>query len=221
MPEARKYFAFDAFGTLFDVHSAARAAAPLIGEHWPRVSEIWRAKQLEYTWIHAGLGRHIPFREATRQGLLYALAVCGCDERQAPRILDEYTRLATYPEVAEVLSGLKAHGARLAVLSNGDPDMLDALARHAGLRDIFEALISVSAAGTFKPAPAVYKLCTDQFGVGPALVTFLSSNRWDIAGAAAFGFRAVWVNRSGAPDEYPHLAADRTIADLRPLLYFD
>lgn len=218
MPDARTHFVFDAYGTLFDVHTPARALAPLIGEGWERLSAIWRYKQLEYTWIHAGLGRHMPFREATRQGLVYALKFCGHDEALAPTILEGYARLETFPDVVPALQALKARGARLAILSNGDPDMLDDLVNNASLGDVFDAVISVEAAGTFKPAPQVYALCTDYFSVAPSAITFMSSNRWDIAGATAFGFETIWINRFGSPDEYPDLPPRRVLATLDPLL---
>ena len=123
-----------------------------------------------------------------------------------------------YPEVAEVLAALKARGAGLAILSNGDPDMLDDAVRAAGLGGLFDAVLSVTAAGIFKPSPAVYRLATERFGCKPGDISFQSSNRWDIAGAKAFGFHAVWINRTAAPDEYPDLRPDRVVRDLRGLL---
>lgn len=217
MPEAVEHFVFDAFGTLFDVHSAARAHAALIGSQWPRVSDIWRAKQLEYSFIHAGIGSHIPFAEATRQGLAYALGVCGLDPALVS-IAEDYARLEAYPEVGQVLAALKGRGARLAILSNGDPETLASLVAHAKLSQLLDAVISVSAAGTFKPNPRVYDLACQRFGQEPGAITFISSNRWDIAGSKAFGFRPVWINRSGARDEYPHLPPERVVSDLTKLL---
>lgn len=217
MVKASGYYVFDAFGTLFDVHSATREHAGKIGPAWTRLSEIWRAKQLEYTWIHAGLGDHIPFRVLTRQGLQYALSVCGLDAALAPQLLETYERLQAYPEVPEVLHQLKSNGAKLAILSNGDMDMLDDIVLNAGLKGLFDAVISVRVAGTFKPVPRVYALATEVFGVQPEDITFLSSNRWDIAGAKAFGFRCIWVNRSGAPDEYPDLSPDQIVSSLSPI----
>ena len=218
MARASAYFVFDAFGTLFDVHSAVREHGAALGAVSGRLSEIWRAKQLEYTWINAGLNRHVSFRELTRQALLYALTVCELDETIAPRLLAAYESLQPYLEVPDVLRQLKIQGARLAILSNGDPDMLEEIARNAGLNGMFDALISVEAAGTFKPDPRVYALATQAFGVSAGDITFLSSNRWDIAGAKAFGFKCIWVNRSGAPDEYPELSADEVISNLSALV---
>lgn len=218
MAKASGYFVFDAFGTLFDVHSAVREQAGSLGAVSSRLSEIWRAKQLEYTWIHAGLDRHIPFRDATRQGLLYALAVCELDVAIAPRLLEAYQRLQAYPEVPDVLHRLKHQGAKLAILSNGDTAMLDDIVGNAGLDGVFDALISAEGAGTFKPVPRVYNLATQAFGVSAGDITFLSSNRWDIAGGKAFGFKCIWVNRSGAPDEYPDLGADQVISNLSALV---
>ncbi len=213
-----EHFVFDAFGTLFDVHSVAREHAAALGPNWLRLSEIWRNKQLEYTWIHAGLNEHIPFREITRQSLQYALRIMSLDQGIAPRLLESYQRLAVFPEVHSVLRALKARGAKLAILSNGDMDMLDDIVENANLAGVFDAVISARVAGTFKPVPKVYALATDVFKVKPGAITFLSSNRWDIAGAASFGFQTIWVNRAGNPDEYPHLPAGKTVRDLAPLI---
>jgi 2-haloacid dehalogenase len=212
-----EHFVFDAFGTLFDVHSVAREHAALLGPNWPRLSEIWRNKQLEYTWIYAGLNEHYPFRDITRLSLHYALRMTGLDEAIAPRLLESYQRLAAFPEVESVLRALKARGAKLAILSNGDTDMLDDLVEGANLDGVFDALISTRVAGTFKPVPKVYALATEVFNVKPDAITFVSSNRWDIAGAASFGFQTIWVNRAGNPDEYPQFPASKTMADLTAL----
>jgi 2-haloacid dehalogenase len=208
-------FVFDAFGTLFDVHSAARENAALLGDKADRVSQIWRAKQLEYTWIHAGIGDvGLPFREITRRSLHYALEVCGVPESVAPQLLGSYQSLAPFVEVPAALRRLKASGAKLAILSNADTDMLDDLVSNARLDGVFDYLISVRVAGTFKPSPRVYALATEVFNCEPGAITFVSSNRWDAAGAKAFGMKTIWVNRSSAPDEYPDHAADKTVPDL-------
>ena len=217
MSSPSQHFVFDAYGTLFDVHSAARQHGGTIGEAWPRLSEIWRNKQLEYTWIYARLDRHVPFREITRRALAYALTVTGQPLALAPKLLETYDRLATFPEVPDVLSALKSRGAKLAILSNGDADMLGPLVQSAGLAGMFDAVFSVASAGTFKPAARVYGLVSDHYRVAPSAITFLSSNRWDVAGARDFGFEPIWINRSGMPDEYPDLPAARVLSNLAPL----
>ena len=214
----RRCYVFDAYGTLFDVHSAVRRFEREIGPAASRLSEVWRAKQLEYTWIYSRLGRHRPFADVTAKGLDYAIATTvevGPDLRS--RLLKSYLSLDPYPEVWRALFALKARSARLAILSNGDPDMLSAVVDYGGFEDIFEAVLSVEAAGVFKPAPAVYALASSALGVAPADITFLSANRWDVAGAKDFGFRSVWVNRNRLPDEYPDLAANLVIEDLSTL----
>lgn len=218
-------FVFDALGTLFDVHSAARTFEALLGDKLAPVSDTWRTKQLEYTWIYAGMyaatGRPAPtFRELTRRSLDYALAQHGVDGALAPRILDAYQRLAAFADVPGALDALRRAGARLAILSNADPDQLDDLVHHAGLDGAFDTLLSVHEAGTFKPVPRVYALATEAFGCAPNDVVFVSSNRWDVAGAKAFGFTPVWVNRARRPDEYPDLPPVRVIDDLSALIEF-
>ncbi len=211
-------YVFDAYGTLFDVHAVAREHEGVLGDAGPHLSEIWRAKQLEYTWIYAGLGQSLPFRQVTRLSLLYALDVCGQSAGLAPQMLESYQRLPVFPEVPGTLRQLKLRGATLAILSNSDTDMLDDLVGSSGLDGVFDHLISARVAGTFKPAPQVYALATDIYGCQPSGITFVSSNRWDAAGAKAFGFRTIWINRSGRPDEYPDWPADRIANDLSALL---
>lgn len=216
-------FIFDAFGTLFDVHAVAREHAASIGPEAARLSDIWRTKQLEYTWIYARADRRgplvvPPFAEITRASLVYALTRCGLDASLAPRLLESYQRLPPFPEVGDALVRLKASGARLAILSNADTGQLDDLVANAGFAGVFEHLISVSAVRSYKPDPAVYALGPAAFDRRPSEMMFVSSNRWDIAGAKAFGYAATWVNRAGLPDEYPGLAADHIITDLSGLL---
>lgn len=213
-------FVFDAYGTLFDVHSAAHEHAAILGGAAARMSEIWRAKQLEYTWIYAAKGvAPPPFRDVTRMSLDYALTDCGCDVRLAPQLFESYRRLQPFPEVRQALGRLKARGAKLAILSNADAAMLDELISGAGLEGVFDHLLSVSAAGTYKPSPRVYALAAKTFGCQPGTMTFVSSNRWDIAGATASGFKTVWINRRGLPEEYPDYPAGQTISSLAGLAF--
>lgn len=219
MADPSPIFVFDAYGTLFDVHSAMREYADALGENAQRCSDIWRAKQLEYTWIYAAVGcgidRPAPsFAELTRVSLAYALAATGCDARLAPDLVAASKRFAPFAEVADNLNALRASGARLAILSNADPETLQSLVAHAGIEAQFEHLLSVRPTGTYKPAPAVYRLATDAFGCTPGAIRFVSSNRWDCAGAKAFGFSTAWINRTSAPPEYDAFAPDRVLQTL-------
>lgn len=212
-------YAFDAYGTLFDVHAAATRQSQSIGPAWERLSQIWRQKHLEYTWIHAQTGRPAPFWTLTERSLDFAIAsVGGLPAGVRENLLGAYRKMETFPEVPRTLAALKSRGAKVAILSNGDPDMLTELVAAANLTSTFDAVISVADAGIFKPSAKVYRLVTDRFAVQPDNVTFLSSNRWDIAGACVFGFRTVWVNRAGAPDEYPDMPAERIVKDLTALV---
>jgi 2-haloacid dehalogenase len=144
--------------------------------------------------------------------------VGGVPDGIKPKLMNAYMTLAAYPEVPDVLAALKARGDKLAILTNGDVDMIDAAVASAGLNGVFDAVLTVSQVGVFKPAPKVYQLATDRFGCSPQDITFLSSNRWDVAGGHVFGFNTTWVNRVGAPDEYPDMPAGRVVKDLRALL---
>lgn len=211
-------YVFDAYGTLFDVHSAVGRYREEVGPKSDLLSAIWRAKQLEYTWIHARVERPATFSALTEQSLDYAIAaIGGIQKGLREELLSGYRSLAPYPEAPDVLDDLKGAGARLAILSNGDPEMLDAAVHSAGFDGVFDAVLSVSAVGIFKPAAACYKMATDFFGVDPAAISFQSSNRWDIAGAHVFGFKTVWINRAGAPDEYPDFPAHRIVKSLAEL----
>ena len=214
-----KYFVFDAYGTLFDVHSAAGKYRDEIGADWDRLSQVWRAKHLEYTWIYGRLGIAKDFWTLTGDSLDYAIAsVGGIPAGMRAKLLDAYLTLDAYDEVPDVLRGLKKAGATTAILSNGDPDMLDAAIKSAGIANLLDAAVSVKDAGTFKPDFKVYELVTSRFGCAAGAVSFQSSNRWDAAAAKAFGFQAVWINRMNMPSEYNDLAPDHVVSDLRPLL---
>jgi 2-haloacid dehalogenase len=213
-------YVFDAYGTLFDVHAAAEREKDVIGPSWQELSRTWRTKHIEYSWHHAFTGKPATFWQLAECSLDYAIAALGggLSGEVRGRLLASYRVMAAYPEVREVLAQLKARGDKLAILSNGDPDMLDDAVRAAKLDGQFDAVLSVSAASTFKPQMKVYQLVLDRFGGSAGDVSFQSSNRWDIAAAKAFGFRCAWVNRTGAPDEYPALAPDRVAKDLRALV---
>ena len=210
---------FDAYGTLFDVHSVARRAEELFPGRGAALSAAWRAKQLEYSWLRTLMERYEDFDRVTRASLEWALESLALEADEAARrsLIEEYRRLATYPEVPAALESL-ARTRALAILSNGHPGMLEAVVDHNGLRERFRGgILSVHAARRFKPDPAVYRIAEEALGVPRALVGFVSSNGWDAAGAKSFGFRAYWVNRAGAPVERLGVRPDAILKDLAAL----
>ena len=196
-------YVFDAYGTLFDVHAAVRRHAGEIGPDGQILSDIWRAKQLEYSWVRTLMGDYRDFWQLTQDALDHAFArVPSADPSLRQKLLDAYWQLDCYPEVPSVLKALKASGARVAILSNGSPAMLEAAVRSAGLEPVIDEIFSVEAVQRFKTDPRVYDMVTTSWRLYPDSISFQSSNRWDVAGAAKFGFRTVWINRAGQPDEY-------------------
>ncbi|TVR08835.1 MAG: haloacid dehalogenase type II [Salinarimonadaceae bacterium] len=211
-------YVFDAYGTLFDVHAAVNRHAGKIGPDAARFSQVWRAKQLEYSWVLGLCGRYEPFWRLTERALDYAFeSFPAVDPSLRASLLDAYRALDAYPEAPAALERLRAGGAMTAVLSNGDAAMLNDAVTSAGLGPLLDAALSVEEAGVFKTHPRAYALVTERFGVNAGEIAFVSSNRWDVAGAAAFGFAAIWLNRAGAPDEYRDLAPRRVIATLQEL----
>lgn len=212
-------YVFDAYGTLFDVHSAAGRYAADIGDSWDRMSQVWRQKHLEYTWIYAQTGRHIDFWTLTERSLDMAIAsVGGIPAGLRPKLLDAYRTLNAYPEVPEMLAQLRAKGATTAILTNGDPDMIAAAAESAGITEHLDRVLTVHEVGIFKPNLRVYELVTDAFGCKRGEVSFQSSNRWDAVAANVFGFKTLWVNRLGGPLEYMETPPDRMASNLSVLL---
>lgn len=209
---------FDAYGTLFDFNSAALAARDVLGDDWLRLSDLWRQKQLQYTWLRGLAGRHADFWQVTGDALDFSLATLNIDQPGLrERLMDLYLHLGTYPEVVETLRQLKAAGMKLAILSNGTPAMLAAVVSSSGLDDVFDAVLSVEDVGVFKPHPAVYRLAADTLQVAPAAICFLSSNGWDAYSAKAFGFRVLWCNRFGQAAERIPATPDGEIEDLAAL----
>lgn len=209
----------DAYGTIFDVHSVTRRADELFPGRGAALSAAWRSKQLEYTWLRTLMKRYEDFSRVTVSSLDWALESLRLEADDAARrsLIDEYRKLAAFPEAPAALEALSKKCA-LAILSNGHPDMLNAVVEHNGLKPLFRGgVLSVHPARVFKPDPAVYRLAEDALGVPRALMGFVSSNGWDAAGAKSFGFRVFWINRAKAPVERLGVRPDETVADLAEL----
>ncbi len=193
---------FDAYGTLFDVHSAARRAGDALGDKAAAVSAVWRDKQLQYTWLRSLMGTHADFWQVTGEALDFALAAHGIeDDALRDRLMELYLSLEAYPDVVPALSKLRAGGKQTAILSNGSPDMLGAAVESAGLDRILDASLSIEEVGIYKPDSRVYQLAVDRLGVEAGRICFVSTNCWDAHGAAQFGFTVAWMNRFGQQDE--------------------
>jgi 2-haloacid dehalogenase len=208
-------FVFDAYGTLFDVHAAIGRHRAATGPDAERLSELWRTKQLEYTWTLTLAGRYEDFWTLTDRALDFALdRFPAVDRALKPALMEAYRTLDAFADARNILHALKTRGHATAILSNGSPAMLSAAVDGAKLGQDLDAVLSVDAIRLYKPRPEAYRLVTDHFGTAPANVIFVSSNRWDVMGASAFGFRAAWVNRAKMPDEYPDLSPERVLTDL-------
>jgi 2-haloacid dehalogenase len=209
---------FDAYGTLFDLTTAARGCADVLGEQAAPLAALWRDKQLQYTWLRAVQDRHADFHEVTGGALDFALETLAIDRPGLrERLMNLYMTLGVFPEVPDVLRRLKNAGLRLAILSNGTPAMLGAAVAGAALGGLFDAVLSVEQAGVYKPHRKVYQLALDRLGLPASAIAFQSSNAWDAHAASAFGMKVVWCNRLGQRRERLPGAPDREIASLSEL----
>jgi 2-haloacid dehalogenase len=190
-----KAVVFDAYGTLYDIQSVAAVTEETFPDYGDIITQIWRIKQLEYSWLRALMGRYASFATVTQDSLAYTLRVLGLSyEREAfERIIDKYLHLDLYPDAMEALGAMQDR--KLAILSNGSPEMLDALVRNSGLDRVLNATISVDANRIFKPSPLAYSLIETTLAIPPASVLFVSSNPWDACGAKAFGLNVAWIER--------------------------
>lgn len=212
-------FVFDAYGTIFDVHSAVMRHGPRIGPHAQALSDVWRMKQLEYSWVLSLAGRWRNFWDLTEDALDFALArFPDIATSIKPDLMAAYRTLAAYPEARATLLRLRDEGYRTAILSNGETTMLHQAIESAGIGDALDQVWSIDIVEIFKPDPRVYKLATDGFRLPAHALCLISSNRWDVAGATAFGMKAIWVNRAGNPPEYSDLAPVAVVRDLSGLL---
>lgn len=213
---------FDAYGTLLDFNSAAAGVADVVGDRAAALSELWRAKQVQYTWLRSLMGAYVPFDQLTAEALDFALdtlqlRTAGLRER----LLGLYRELDVFPEVADTLAALRGAGMPMAILSNGTAEMVGGACRHAGVAAHFDAILSVDELGIYKPHPNVYQLAVDRLAVPARNILFVSSNGWDAAGGAQFGFQVAWCNRYAQPRERlptPPTVEIRALADLLPLL---
>lgn len=208
-----KLCVFDAYGTLFDVHSAVGQHVQALGEQAQSISMLWRQKQLEYTWLRSLMGRYVDFQQVTAEALSYSLqAHTVSDAGLEQQLLQAYNQLSSYPEVVATLKQLRGAGITTAILSNGSPAMLQAAVTYAGLDDLIDKVISVDDLAIYKPDPRVYQLAVEAFGVTKEQILFHSSNAWDVAGAVNFGFNVAWINRFSQPSE-PLSAAPCLVLD--------
>ncbi len=209
---------FDAYGTLFDVNSAARNSQDVLGEKWQPLAELWRAKQLQYTWLRSLAGCHADFWQVTGDALDFALSTLHLEDAiPRARLMNLYLSLSAYPEVSDTLKRLKTAGMKLAILSNGTPTMLNAAAHGAGIDGLLDAVLSVEDVRVYKPHRSVYHLACERFNVPASHICFISSNGWDAYSGKAFGFRVLWCNRfAQTPERIPE-TPDAQIATLTEL----
>ena len=208
---------FDAYGTLFDVHSVAQRCESFWPGEGARLSQLWRAKQLEWTWHRSLMRRYVAFSRITRDALEYACAALRLelDEEKSARLMQEYLALAPYPDVRGALEALRAQRYQLAILTNGSPDLIGPLVAHCGLS--FDAVLSVDEVKVFKPATEVYEFAARRLGAAAHEIGFVSSNCWDALGAKSFGFRVWWINRAGAPVDALGFSPDGILESLGDL----
>lgn len=213
---------FDAYGTLFDVHSAAERCRADLGGKADQVSATWRTKQLQYSWLRSLMREYAPFWQVTGEALDFALAEAGIDDPELRgKLMDLYLELDCYPEVPGVLQTLRDGGLRTGILSNGSHEMLDSAVANSRLDKLLDGVLSVDEVAVFKVDPRVYEMATRHFECRPEQICFMSSNAWDAWAASHFGFRVAWVNRFGQPPEHLPGSPDaeiKTLDGLPPLL---
>jgi len=191
-----KAIIFDAYGTLFDVNSAAKKCKDKIGDKWEEFANYWRTTQLEYTWLRSLMNRHKDFWQVTEDSLDKSIKAFKIDSSMRGELLDLYKILSTFPEVKEVLNNLKEKNYKLAILSNGTPSLLNELVKSNNLDSIFDDIFSIEEVGIYKPSSKVYDIPIKKFKIQKDEVVFLSANTWDVSGGGNYGYNSVWVNRN-------------------------
>ena len=191
-----KAIIFDAYGTLFDVNSAAEKCKEKIGDKWEDFANYWRVTQLEYTWLRSLMNRHKDFWQVTEDSLSKSMKKFEIDQNMRSELLNLYKILSTYPEVEKTLEELKRKNFKLAILSNGTPDLLNQLVKSNSLEEFFDDIFSIETVGIYKPNADVYNIPIKKYNISKNEVLFLSSNTWDVSGSGNFGYKSIWVNRN-------------------------
>ena len=213
-----KSVVFDAYGTLFDVNSAAEKCKDKIGSKWEAFANFWRTTQLEYTWLRSLMERHKNFWEVTEDSLDKSMRVFDINKSMKNELLNLYKILSPYPEVREVLEDLKKKNFKLAILSNGTPDLLDELVTSNKLNNLFDDLFSIEEVKIYKPNSRVYEIPLKKYNIRASEITFLSANTWDVSGGGNFGYNSIWVNRNNSVFDILDFQPKNEISNLTQLL---
>ena len=213
-----KAIVFDAYGTLFDVNSAAENCKDKIGDKWEEFANFWRTTQLEYTWLRSLMKRHKDFWNITEESLDKSMRVFKIDKAMRNELLNLYKTLSPYPEVKEVLSKLKKKNYKLSILSNGTPDLLNELVKSNNLENIFDDLFSIEKVGVYKPDSKVYEMPIKKYKINSDEIVFLSANTWDVSGGGNYGYKSIWVNRNKAIFDNLDYKPKNEISNLSQLL---
>ena len=213
-----KAVVFDAYGTLFDVNSAAEKCKDKIGANWETFANFWRTTQLEYTWLRSLMKRHKNFWDVTEDSLDKSMKVFNINKNMKNELLNLYKILSPYPEVREVLKSLKQKNFKLAILSNGTPDLLNELVKSNNLINLFDDLFSIEEVKIYKPDPKVYELPIKKYKIKSDEITFLSANTWDVSGGGNFGYNSIWVNRNNSIFDILDFQPKNEISNLTQLL---
>ena len=213
-----KAVVFDAYGTLFDVNSAAKRCKDKLGAKWETFANFWRTTQLEYTWLRSLMKRHKNFWEITEDSLDKSMKVFNINKNMKNELLSLYKILSPYPEVRGVLEDLKKKNFKLAILSNGTPDLLNELVENNKLNNLFDDLFSIEEVKIYKPDPSVYKLPVKKYKIKSGEITFLSANTWDVSGGGNFGYNSIWVNRHNSVFDILDFQPKNEISNLTQLL---
>ena len=213
-----KVVVFDAYGTLFDVNSAAEKCKDKIGNKWEKFANFWRTTQLEYTWLRSLMNRHKDFLEITEDSLEKSMRVFDINKNMKNELLSLYKILSPFPEVREVLEKLKKKNLKLAILSNGTPSLLNDLVESNNLKNLFDDLFSIEEVKVYKPDPRVYEMPIKKYNVNADEITFLSSNTWDVSGGGNYGYNSIWVNRNKSEFDILDFKPKNEIDNLTQLL---